>query len=300
MIRFGLCCQFKAVPIKFFTTTATSILKMDRQAALDKLSMLCLKNAHSLYQALEYCSQHQIGAFRVNSQILPLKTHPVAGYDIKDLPEHKDIIQAFKKCKVFVDDNRVRISFHPDQFILLSSPNEGVTERSIADLEYQAQVSEWVGADVINIHGGGAYGDKPAALQRVIDNVGRLSKRVRSRLTFENDDKIYSPQELMPVCQQTQIPLVYDVHHHRCCPDEWSIEEATQQALSTWNREPLFHISSPKEGWDGPKPSRHHDYIDVIDFPKCWKKLDVTIDIEAKAKEQAIFRLAQDLNLKTD
>jgi len=72
-------------------------------------------------------------------------------------------------------------------------------------------------------------------------------------------------------------------------------EEATRQALTTWNREPLFHISSPLEGWSGPKPYRHHDYINIRDFPKSWLGLDVTVEVEAKAKELAVKKLAKAL-----
>ena len=126
--------------------------------------------------------------------------------------------------------------------------------QSIAELEYQAEVAQWIGADVVNIHGGGAYGDKQAALRTFAKNLARLSKKARRLLTLENDDKIYTPADLLPFCREQGIPFVYDVHHHRCTPDGMSVEEATRQALATWNREPLFHISSPIEGWNGPKP----------------------------------------------
>jgi len=89
--------------------------------------------------------------------------------------------------------------------------------------------------------------------------------------------------------------LVYDVHHHRCCPDSLSVAEATAAARATWNREPLFHISSPLEGWTGPKPERHHDYIDPKDFPAAWRGWDLTVEVEAKAKELAVTRLQQAL-----
>jgi UV DNA damage endonuclease len=266
-------------------------MKLKKDDALRKLSDLCLKNAESLGQALVYCSKNNIGSFRVNSQILPLITHPQVGYDVSSLPDGKEIIKAFKKCKLLLEANKLRMTFHPDQFILLSSSDEEVTNRSIADLNYHAQVSEWIGADVINIHGGGAYGNKPKALERVARNLQRLSKDVRSRLTFENDDKTYTPQDLLPLCQQEAIPFVYDVHHHRCHPDAMSVEQATLLALDTWDREPLFHISSPKEGWDGSSTNQHHDYIDIHDFPECWRGLDITIDVEAKAKELAVLRL---------
>lgn len=66
----------------------------------------------------------------------------------------------------------------------------------------------------------------------------------------------------------------------------------------TWNREPLFHISNPLEGWKGPKPHRHHDYVNVRDFPECWLGLDITVEVEAKAKEVAIRRLRAALEKK--
>ena len=140
-------------------------------------------------------------------------------------------------------------------------------------------------------HGGGGYGDKPAALERFRRNLGRLSLRVRSRLTVENDDKTFTPADLLPLCHAEGVPLVYDAHHHRCCPDDLTVKQATTAARATWNREPLFHISSPLDGWQGPKPERHHDYIDPMDFPTAWRGLTLTVEVEAKAKELAVARL---------
>ena len=57
----------------------------------------------------------------------------------------------------------------------------------------------------------------------------------------------------------------------------------------------MFHISSPIEGWDGPNPRTHHDYINFQDFPFCWKNLNVTIEVEAKAKELAVLKLQDEL-----
>ena len=165
----------------------------------------------------------------------------------------------------------------------------------MADLIYQAEVAEWVNADVINIHGGGAYGDKSTSMQRLRKRIEQLPEAVRSRLTLENDDRVYTPKDLLPVCRDMGIPLVYDVHHHRCLPDGSSIEATTELALGTWNREPLFHLSSPKNGWISGNPGHHHDYINSDDFPSCWKHLDITVEVEAKAKELAVLKLMQDL-----
>jgi UV DNA damage endonuclease len=295
MIRLGLCCKFRDQPIKFVTTTATAIGKLKRPDALAKLSRLCMENADALLAALQFCANNGIGCFRVNSQILPIKTHPVCGYEVVDLPERDEIVRRFRECGEFVKTHKLRTCFHPDQFVVLNSSRLDVVEMSVRELEYQAEVAEWIGADVINIHGGGAYGDKSKALADFARNLDQLSSRVRSRLTVENDDKIFTPADLLPLCKATGVPLVYDVHHHRCNADEFTVEEATKKVLATWDREPMFHISSPIEGWDGPRPERHHDFIDLNDLPECWRKLKITVEVEAKAKEVAVLTLKKEL-----
>jgi len=81
------------------------------------------------------------------------------------------------------------------------------------------------------------------------------------------------------------------VHHHRCLPDGLTVEQATTEAIQTWNREPVFHLSSPLNGWKGNGITKHHDYIDPKDFPDCWLDLDITVEVEAKAKELAVLAL---------
>ena len=296
MIRLGLCCKFHEATIAFKTTTVTAMQRLPREQQVDKLSQLALANAESLRLALAYCVQHDIGCFRVNSQILPVKTHHGVGYAIEDLPQADRIVAAFKACGRFAGQHGVRLTFHPDQFILLSALKPEITRLSIADLEYQAEVAAWVGADVINIHAGGSYGNKAEALARVAAVVNALPQAVRARLTLENDDRVYTPADLLPLCRETGTPFVYDVHHHRCLPDGLSVEEVTAQALATWDREPLFHVSSPKDGYGSKNPRPHHDYITPSDFPAQWLALDLTVEVEAKAKEVAIARLRPELS----
>lgn len=294
-LRWGLCCQFAEHPIKYGTTTATAALRLSSEDRAGKLSQLCAHNAQALLETLEYCRQQSIGCFRVNSQILPLATHPTAGYSLPDLPDGRAIVALFEQCGGFAARHDIRLCFHPDQYVVLNSPREEVVAGSVEEIEYQTQVAEWIGADTINIHAGGAYGDKPAALATFERNLERLSPAARQRLTIENDDKIYSPADLLPLCRSAGIPLVYDVHHHRCLRDSLSIEEATIAAAATWTREPLFHLSSPHAGWHGARPEKHHDYIDLADFPAEWSTLSLTVEVEAKAKELAIFRLRDEM-----
>jgi len=298
MIRLGLCCIFRDQPIRFGSATAAATGRLLPTDASRKLANLCLANAEALLAALRFCAQSGIGCFRINSQILPLKTHPQQGYDLLQLPDGEAIRQRFLDCGAFARQHDLRTCFHPDQFVVLNSLRPEVVESSLRELEYQAEVAEWVAADVINIHAGGAFGNKPQALADFQRNVDRLSPRARSRLTVENDDKLYTPADLLPVCRAAGIPLVYDVHHHRCNPDGFPEDEATARAIETWNREPLFHISSPLNGWKGPHPERHHDFIDLRDFPSFWQPLDITVEVEAKAKEIAVLRLKEALSTR--
>jgi len=280
----------------FRTTTAKYTGTLSPAERDRKLSDLCLHNAGALLDAIIFCGRNGIGSFRINSRILPLKTHPELGYTVNKLSAGTEITERFAECGLEAARLNIRLSFHPDQFTLLSSPDPEITRKSIEELTYQAEVAEWIGADVINIHGGGAYGDKHSALKRVGMAIDQLDDQIRSRLTLENDDRVYTPSDLLPLCRSHGIPLVYDVHHHRCLPDYLTTGEVTELALRTWNREPLFHISSPKDGWDNPQPNKHNDYIDIQDFPPCWNNYDLTIDVEAKAKELAVMRLKQQLD----
>jgi len=295
MIRLGLACIFREQPIRFRRATAARVGRSSRPEQLATLAALCLGNAEALLQALAYCRDHGIGDFRINSQILPLATHPELGYRLADLPGYGEIEEAFRRCASMASEHGLRTTFHPDQFVLLSSPSEEVTRHSLEELRYQADVAEIVGSDVVNLHGGGAYGDRAAALSRLRRRIEALPDRIRRRLTLENDDRLYTPEELLCVCADTGVPLVYDVHHHRCLPDGLSVEETTARTLATWDREPLFHLSSPRGGWGAPDPRPHDEYIDPADVPESWLSLgrerSITIEIEAKAKELAVLRL---------
>ena len=270
---FGLCCLFKQENISFRTTTAKALLTLSRKEQLIKLSGICHDNARNLLCAVHACQGFGIGAFRIMSPLFPRLTHPEVGYNVAELPDGDAIRLLLGATRIFARQHDLRLSFHPDQFVVLSSPHPAVVASSIRELEYQAYLAEEVGADVINIHGGGVYGDKKTALIKFYQVFSDLPESVRIRLTLENDGQSYTVRDLLPICERLSIPLVYDVHHHRCNPDGLSIEEATQLAGETWQmagREQYCHLSSPRSGWGGGDPKPHADYIDLADMPACW------------------------------
>ncbi|MGW8313176.1 MAG: UV DNA damage repair endonuclease UvsE [Desulfuromonadales bacterium] len=299
MLRLGLCCLFRQAPIKFRTTTAKVISQFPRNEQIARFDRLCLENTQQLQKALDEVHRLRFGAFRVLSPLFPLCTHPDVGYRLEQLPSVEQIRATLAEVRRRKERYQLRLSFHPDQFVLLSSPRSEVTEASLNELSYQAELAEMIGADVINLHAGGVYGNKADALERLREQIENLPEAVRQRLTLENDDHSYHVLDLLPLCENLSVPLVYDVHHHRCNPDGLTIEEATAACLQSWHRvgrEPYLHISSPKHGWSAnPKP--HADFIDPADFPSEWLALPATVDVEAKAKEPAVLRLKEQLSL---
>jgi UV DNA damage endonuclease len=297
-LRLGLCCQFLDSPIRFRTATHRYVSTLSRAARRTYLAAIAADNAVALAAAVERCGELGIGAFRINSQLLPLGTHPVSGYALEALDKNGAIRAAFERARKLARARGIRLSFHPDQFVVLNSERRDVVRSSAEELEFQAGMAEMVGADTVVVHGGSVAGGVAAAVERLERGLERLSERARRVMALENDDHRFTPTDLLPLCRRAGVPLVYDAHHHRCHRDGLSVEEATDLAAATWGaREPYAHLSSPREGWGGGNPRPHADFIDVADFPRSWLGRRMTMDVEAKQKERAVLRLIEDLRV---
>lgn len=291
-LRLGLCCTFLEEPIRFRMTTARyvgSLPPADRRTFLLEISA---HNSQALAAAVRWCHDHGVGAFRVTSRLLPLYTHPELGWTLDELEPEGRLREALVRVGLEARALGVRLSFHPDQFVVLGSINESSIALAIRELEYQAECAELLSATQLTLHAGGAQGGKEAALERFRRGLDRLSARARGFLALENDDKVFTVQDLAPVCREEGLPFVYDVHHHRCNPDDMSIEEATEVSVRSWGgREPWFHLSSPAGGWNARQTRSHADCVDIGDLPREWQGIEATVDVEAKLKEKAVLGL---------
>lgn len=106
---------------------------------------------------------------------------------------------------------------HPDQFVILNSPDNKIVENSINELKYHSQVLDTMGLDdtaKVQIHVGGVYGNKLEARDRFIKTYNNNSKlaaaddSIKRRLVIENDDRLYSLKDCLQINQQTGIPIV--------------------------------------------------------------------------------------------
>jgi UV DNA damage endonuclease len=281
-------------PIRFRQATHRYCSTLTRDASRQYLSGIILANAQSLLEAIERCSELGIGAFRVTSQFMPLATHPESGYHPEELPGWDSIREKIGVAADAARQRDVRLSFHPDQFVVLNSESERVVAASVVEMEHHTRVAKMIGAQALTLHAGGMAGGTAAALGRLARGLEKLSDNARELLALENDDRSFSPAQLIPFCEESGIPFIYDAHHHRCKPDEMSIGEATSRGIKSWGeREPWMHISSPRDGWTSANPRSHADFIDPDDVPAEWIGFRMTIDVEAKAKERAVMAITE-------
>jgi len=124
-----------------------------RNYSEDRLISTVRNNLDCLLKMLRFNVTHDILFFRITSDLIPFASHPVCefhwqGYFRKELEEIGGFIQG----------NRIRISMHPDQFVLINAEDNGIVERSIEELQYHAEVLDLMRLDEtakIQIHIGG-------------------------------------------------------------------------------------------------------------------------------------------------
>ncbi len=279
---------------KKVSTNRTMVKRTFQSKGLDYVSELALANASDIIKILEWNRLNGINFFRLSSAIIPWGDH----IDLTQLKDYKQIKSELKKAGDFAKFWNMRINSHPGPFCVLTSPNETVVTNAIADLELHGKIFDLMGLSKtpynnINIHCNGVYGDKKSAMDRFITNFKRLSKSVQNRLTIENDDKasMYSVKDLMYIHNQTNIPIVFDYHHHQFCTGDLSEEQALKLAATTWPKDirqevhysesKALHENNPKE-----KPQAHSLYINQL--PNTYG-LDIDVMVEAKGKELAIL-----------
>ena len=278
-------------------TTGRSMIKRTfQEKGLDYASEISLKNARDLHHIMAWNVLNGYKFFRIGSDLFPWASE----YKISELKDIEQIKQWLHSAGVMAKTHGIRLTSHPGPFNVLVSPHQHVVEKCVVDLSIHGELFDMIGLsrtpyNKINIHLGGAYGDKESAMDRFCKNFELLPESVSSRLTVENDDKesMYSVKDLYyGIYNRIGVPIVFDYHHHRFCDGGLSEQDALELAISTWPEgiTPATHYSesrSIEKEDDKIRPQAHSDY--VYDKIETYGN-DIDIMVEAKKKELAVAK----------
>jgi len=293
-IRLGYVAISNSLP--FTSSSPYTYTEYQKNNNLDKLDKVIKSNLEGLSKIIDYNIKNNIHFYRISSKLIPLATHPDINFDYID--KYKTY---YNEIKEKIKKSNMRVDFHPDQFTVLNSTNKEVVNKSINNLEYHYKILEALGIKnkILVLHVGSNVFGKEKSIKRFINNYRLLPNHLQSIIALENDDKIFNIEDVTNISKILHTKVILDYHHHNCNKSEIDYSKI----FKSWGKlTPKIHFSSPKNK----KEFRsHNDYINSDDFIKFIEEIkiynkDIDIMIEAKAKDDALFRLVRELKYKTN
>lgn len=299
-ISLGLCCINNTLRKNGVFCSRTMIRK---NFTVDKAKEYSIKNIQDIYKLVEWNFNNNINHLRISSEIFPHFTDKETESYTLDFA-HNELQKVGEFCK----NKNHRITMHPGQYNQIGAKNRDVFDQTIKDLKMHADILDIMNIDdngIICVHGGGMYGDKENTIRRWIEQFDDLPNNVKKRLAIENCEKCYNARDCIHIAQETNIPMIFDTHHYDCYnklhinEKTESVDELMDEIIESWDKKtPLFHISEQAQG---KRVGAHSDYIENI--PEYLLKVpynydtNISIEVEAKAKESAIKKLQNKYNL---
>ena len=282
--------------------TFKELSKYDNNKGIDLLTERIKLNFKNFQKVLKYNYDNKIKFYRMTHTMFPLLTHPNVNIDYKEV--FKD---DFKRLKETIDKYNIRIDTHPDEFCLLTSEKNDVTSNSIKILKFHLEIFKLLGLNAkCVLHIGSSKPTKEEALNRFKINYNKLPNELKSLIILENDDKTYTVTDTLTLSEELNIPMVLDYHHFICnhLKNE-RIDKLLPKIIKTWentNLNPKMHFSCSLSTKQKRNHSTYLDYNSFIKFLKLLKPLNTDIDImlEAKGKDEALFRLVRQLKFYKD
>jgi UV DNA damage endonuclease len=291
-MRIGLCCislKLKEQGFGHQTMTFKRFNSLPREEALEILGSRIQNNLMVTDKTIQFCAENNY-VYRVSSDIFPLITYDEANVDLEDLPNYDAIQDEFDNIAQSVSSTNVRVSAHPSEFNSLSSLNQKVVEKTIAELNFYSSFFDRIGLPAdrrspMNFHVHNNNGTREEISRRFYENFKKLDENCQSRIVIENDDKLncWSVKELVDIFHPiTRIPITFDYLHHKCHPDNLTEQDAINRCWETWQTTPLFHYS---ESRPGNNPRAH---CDIPTQSINTYGLTFDLDFEVKQKDLAI------------
>ena len=293
-IRLGYACICNGVNVTSSSNyTYSEYLK---NGDIDKLDSIIVSNLKSLNEIIQYNIKNNIHFYRMSSKIIPLTTKEDVKFDYIEKYECY-----YDRISKKINDSKMRVDFHPDHFAVLNSIKKEVVDNTVKILEYHYKLLDVlkVKERILVLHVGGNIFGKENSIRRFINNYNKLPNYLKNVIAIENDDKIFNVSDCIKISREIGVPIVLDYHHHNCNKSDFDMNDV----FNTWRgKTPKMHFSCPKNKKDFRNHSEYIDIDDFISFMDLLKKYDRDVDImiEAKAKDDALFRLVREIKYRTD
>ncbi|WP_071394572.1 UV DNA damage repair endonuclease UvsE [Bacillus tuaregi] len=287
------------------TMTFTQFQKIrDREAAIRKLERIAISNLENTLRLLRHNAFSEIHFYRITSRLIPLANHE----ELLDWDYMKPLKKNLQEVGEFAKSNAIRIDFHPDHFVVINSAKKEVLKNSIKTLKLHYLLLKGMEIDPEHrcvLHVGGNYKETDKSLERFVDNWMLVPGPIQKMIMLENDDTSFTVDDTLYLCEKLGIPLVFDYHHHLAHNHNENWQDNWERITATWQNSPLpikMHISSPKSEAE----FRHHsNYVDIDMFFRFLNEMKGSVSqidcmIEAKKKDQALFRLMEEVKKRTD
>ena len=301
-VRLGYVALSKALEDVTTSSTITYTNYINKNYNTSKLLEITKNNLDSLYEIIKYNVKNNFHFYRLTSKLVPLATHDKVDFDYIT-----PLLDEYKKIGKLINDNNIRVDTHPDQYAVLNSMDSKIVKNTVEILKYHYKIMDAIGIKdkIIILHVGSSACGKKASITRFINNFNKLPDHIKKCIAVENDDKVYNIKDVLELCHKINVPMVLDYHHFICNNEKEDINDYLKEIIDTWDGKlPKMHFSSPKSKLKKEFRS-HSDYINkecFIKFINILKKQDKDIDImlEAKAKDDAVSRLARYLKYETN
>ena len=325
--KIGFACKFSeihptkgVISLPEYNCKSTTIAWLDRQSknsAYEKLTDIAKHNVMAIKKVIDHLSTlpPELRMFRISSDVLPAYTHD----DYKDFWQDRQMQDSLARWFAPIGEtaraNDVRLSFHPDQFVVLASDRDEVVNKSIEEFEYHCDMVRFMGYGKtfqdfkVNVHISGRRGP-----QGIRDVYNRLSPEARNTLTLENEEYTHGLTDCLSLSDL--VPTVMDIHHNWIREGEYISpnDDNVKKVIDSWRGiRPTLHYSVSREdvlvnhsrsilpdvgaliesGHNKQKLRAHSDYM-WSDAANDWAYTHwdwADILVEAKGKNLASFAL---------
>ena len=238
-------------PLNTRSTTVQWLNRQPRYVAEQRLTDIMRHNIASFQKIMEFMTTEppERRMVRLSSDCLPMYTQADWSWFWQQSDVQDYCSREFAKVGERARELDVRLSMHPGQFVVISSDNPDIVDRSIEEFEYHVDMIRWMGYGKefqdfkCNIHISGRRG--PLGIRAALK---RMTPEARNVITIENDENRWGLDDSLEL--EKDCALVVDVHHHWCREGEYLqySDDRVKRVIDSWRGvRPTMHYSLSRE-----------------------------------------------------